>query len=264
MAPAHPYAAYLRPVQPLPPSIRESIDGPPIPAEQVPPLAQIGEELAAPGYAAVETGYGRTRRGVLWVACHTPMPGVDPSDWDWWFGWHSSESARYELWHPGAHRFAALREDRTGISGLSDRERYLGNTSYVDELIGTHVDQLAISFVEPASLGIDAAQIDGTVICGRVGTSLAPVNVGVVVHAVRRTAEGSEMRSRFYLGRPSLRRPDLRAAAGAVRRGPIAPRSPRFPLAFGPHLLQHCAEEMRHLASFLPELRAEYGAQLGD
>ncbi len=251
-------------MRPLPPTIERAIAGEPIPRSQIPPLAAVGRELTAPGYAPVEVGYGRTRWGVLWVACHTPMPGVDPSDWDWWFGWHSAESARYELWHPAAHRFAELRDDRSATPGLTDRERYVGNTSYVDERIGAHVDQLAISFVDPARLGIDPGAIEGTVICGRVGSSLAPVNVGWVIHAVRRTPEGAEMRSRFYLGRPALRRPDPRAAARAVRRGPIAPRSPRFPLAFGPHLLRHCAEEMQHLASFLPELRAQYGAPIGD
>lgn len=260
MSVEHPYAAYLRPVRPADSHVEEAIAAGPIPAREVPPRAGLGTELGASGYAAVETGYGRTRRGELWVACLTRMPGVDPSDWDWWFGWHSTESERYRLWHPDAHRFAALRDDRSGLPQGADRERYVGNTSYVDEVIGGHLDQLAISFFDPARLGIDRAAIDGTVICGRVGTSLAPLNVGYVIHGVRRTAEGSEMRSRFYLGRPGVRRPDVRAAVRALRRGPIPPRSPRFPLSFGPHLLRHCAEEMQHLAGFLPELRAEFDA----
>ena len=31
------------------------------------------------------------------------MPGVTPQMWEWWFGWHGSDSRRYKLWHPRAH-----------------------------------------------------------------------------------------------------------------------------------------------------------------
>ncbi|MFF3411646.1 DAPG hydrolase family protein [Streptomyces sp. NPDC002742] len=26
--------------------------------------------------------------------------GVTAQMWEWWFGWHNTESARYELWFP--------------------------------------------------------------------------------------------------------------------------------------------------------------------
>jgi hypothetical protein len=106
------------------------------------------------------------------------MPGVRPHMWDWWFGWHSSQSARYKLWHPSAHAFASLKEDRTATPGLSDRERYQGNTSYVDEYIGPHLDQLAINFLDPVAEGFPQEALTGTLIYGHVGSSTFPINLG--------------------------------------------------------------------------------------
>ena len=158
-------------------------------------------------------------------------------------GWHSHESARYKLWHPEAHAYASLR----------------GTTSYVDEAIGGKMDQLAISFVEPSRFGIDDSKIDGIVACGRVGSAFLPANVGMVAHAIRSTPTGSEMRSRFYLNVPGARFVDPVAALQALGRGLVLPGSPIFPTSFGATLLQHCGEEMNHLAQFLPELYAEFG-----
>lgn len=187
------------------------------------------------------------------------MPRVAPAMWDWWFAWHSYDGARYKLWHPEAHAYAALRSDRRADPSLTDRQRYRGNTSYVDEYIGGRLDQLAISFQDPACYGIDERRFDGTVICGTVGTALLPVNVGLLVHQVRPTARGAEMRSRFYLNVPGLRGLDPAGISCAVRRGAVLPRSITFDLRFGAALLRHCGEEMNHLARFLPELHAEFG-----
>jgi DAPG hydrolase PhiG domain len=256
---AKPYAKYMKPhVDPPQAHVTAVAAAPPVAAGQVPPRNRLGAELANPGYAPIETGYGRASNGELWVACLTDMPRVEPAMWDWWFGWHSKESARYKLWHPDAHAYAALRDDTTDRAGLTDRQRYRGNVSYVDEYIGGSLDQLAISFVDPAKFGIDERKIDGTVIAGYVGSAYLPVNLGLVVHAVRRTPTGSEMRSRFYLNVPGLRWVDRSAIACAISRGLVLPSSAVFPVRFGAQLLRHCGEEMNHLAGFLPELHAEF------
>lgn len=256
---ARPYAKYMKPhVDPPQPHVPEAIARGPVPAAQIPTRSNLAADMHRSGYSAVETGYGQLPNGELWVACLTDMPGVEPQMWDWWFGWHSKESARYKLWHPDAHAYADLRYDRADAAGLTDQQKYRGNTSYVDEVIDGHLDQLAISFTDPRRFGVDPAKFDGTAICGTVGTALVPVNVGMLCHQVRRTATGAEMRSRFYLNVAGTRSLDLSAIACAIKRGISLPRSVTFDLRFGAALLRHCGEEMNHLAQFLPELHAEF------
>lgn len=177
----------------------------------------------------METGWTRLDNGVTAIACLTDMPGVTAAMWDWWFGWHGRQTARYKLWHPDSHQFSALGEDRGEDRGadrsLTDRERYLDNVSYVDEYIGGEMHRLAIRFFDQTRLGFD--DVPGTThICARVGFSTVPLAHGWLVHQVRPTDRGSEMRSRFFLNHPDL--------------------------------LVHCATEMNHLASFLPQLHAEF------
>lgn len=257
-----PYAKYMKPrVDPPQSQVVDALATGPVPSSQVPARRTLAAEIMRPDYAPVETGYGKTAAGEIWVACLTRMPRVQPEMWDWWFGWHSKESARYKLWHPEAHAYAALRNATADTPGLTDRQRYVNNTSYVDEVIGGHLDQLAIGFRDPGAFGIDARRFDGTAICGTVGTVLAPVNVGVLVHQVRRVPGGSEMRSRFYLNVAGVRAFDAAAFACAISRGISPPASVTFDLPFGAALLRHCGEEMNHLAQFLPELYAEFSGR---
>lgn len=256
---ARPYAKYMKAhTDPPQPHVPAAIARGGVPTSQVPRVRDLADDIHTAGYSPVETGYGRLRTGEVWVACLTDMPRVEPEMWDWWFAWHSTESARYKLWHPDAHAYAALRIDRSGRTDLSDVEKYRDDTSYVDEVIGGHLDQLAITFKDPARYGIDLRRFDGTAICGTVGTALVPVDIGVLCHQVRRTPTGSEMRSRFYLNVPGLRRYDARSVACAFKRGVSFPESVVFDVRFGAALLRHCGEEMNHLAQFLPELYAEF------
>ncbi len=256
---ARPYAKYMKPhVDPPQPHVPEAIARGPVAPALIPARSALAADMHTPGYSAVETGYGKLANGEIWVACLTDMPRVSPEMWDWWFGWHSKESARYKLWHPDAHAYAGLRYDRADAAGLTDQQKYRGNTSYVDESIDGHMDQLAIAFTDPRRFGVDPARFDGTAVCGTVGTALLPVNVGILCHQVRRTATGSEMRSRFYLNVAGTRSLDAAAIACAVKRGISLPRSITFDLRFGAALLRHCGEEMNHLAQFLPELHAEF------
>lgn len=256
---ARPYAKYMKDhVDPPQQQVIDALAAGPTPTAQVPARRTLAADLERPDYAPIETGYGKTSAGEIWVACLTRMPRVEPEMWDWWFGWHSKESARYKLWHPDAHAYAALRNATADTPGLTDKQRYVNNTSYVDEVIGGHLDQLAIGFRDPGAFGINASRIDGTVIAGTVGTVLAPVNVGILAHEVRRVPGGSEMRSRFYLNVAGVRAFDASAFACAISRGISPPQSLTFDVAFGAALLRHCGEEMNHLAQFLPELYAEF------
>jgi len=232
---------------------------------------EVVDHLSRPGYDALETGWTRTSRGTLAVSCLTDMPGVTAQMWDWWFGWHSRDSARYKLWHPGAHQFAAIGDDRSSDRSLSDRQRYHDNVSYVDEYVGQSLSHLAIRFLDPARVGFDE-QPGVTHICARLGTSNFPVGAGWLVHQVRPTDGGSEMRSRFFLGHPeimglpptSTSNPAvsrvLTSRAGRNALKPVIAAISRHQMGnhLGRALVNHCATEMNHLATFLADLYAEF------
>jgi hypothetical protein len=184
---------------------------------------------------------------------------------DWWFGWHGAETERYKLWHPQAHLFSQMRYERAKLSGLADRQRYIGNTSYVDEYVGPTIQRLAISFHEPRDFGFAEHSFKGagvsTAICARVGFSDRPIDTGYLVHLIRETPEGCEMRSRFWLGEVHLRNLRERNPIDRVL-GSRFVRGLLLPDRLSRDLLIHCAEEMNHLASFLPALFAqETGAE---
>nr|WP_272926600.1 hypothetical protein [Streptomyces sp. SID5914] len=221
--------------------------------------------MSRPGYHAMETGWTRVPGGYV-VCCLTDMPGVTAEMWDWWFGWHSTESARYKLWYPNAHQFAAIGEDRSSDRTLTDRQRYIDNVSYVDEYVGGALHRLAVRFTDPTRLGFDDPAPGNAVICARFGLSQQPLAVGWGVHQVRPTSHGVEMRSRFFLndprlldlpgrGAPLLASPPARALGKAALPRLIAKAMGH---SFGRDMLYHCAAEMNHLASFLPSLYEEF------
>ncbi|WP_280272384.1 DAPG hydrolase family protein [Nocardia wallacei] len=255
---SQPYSRFMTEhTLPAPVTVSTAHDGPPIAADLIPEFPLLSEDLVASGYSVVETGYGRTRSGALWVAVHTPMPRVTAAMWDWWFGWHSIESARYKLWHPDAHMFAA-----TTVGNAADRipgrPAYIGTVSYVDEYIGPKLQQLAIAFQDPRAHGLDVPD-DHTLVFARVGSAVAPIDLGWLAHQVRPVPGGSEMRSRFYLDMYGLHVPDAEQAANAVQRGAaLDPRDLVLDLPLARDLLLHCGQEMNHLAQFLPELYAQF------
>lgn len=199
----------------------------------------------------------RNPDGTLLVACLTEMPGVTPEMWDWWFGWMGGSTERYQLWHPAAHLFSAIERDQSNAADW--RDRYVGNAHLVEEYIGTDVHKLRIAFVAPERFGFDPAQVDarGTAICGRTGLLGKPVRVGHLVHFVRAVDGGAVMESRFFLGRVEI---DLPLIGGwmARRANRAGARQQAITDQFGLDLLRHCAEEMNHLARFLPELFARF------
>ena len=245
---------------PAPAPVCRAFDGPPLDPASIPAFATITRDLWPTGYSTIETGYGRKADGVVFVAVRTEMPRVSAAMWDWWFGWHSVESARYKLWHPDAHQYASSKADRTSLP-IGDREKYVGNTSYVDELVGPKLQQLGIDFRDPRGHGFTVPS-DQTVVFGRVGSSIAPVDLGWLAHQVRPVPGGAEMRSRFYLNMRGLHTPNLRQATRAVRRGvSLDPADLSLGLEVARDLLLHCGQEMNHLAGFLPELHREFAVR---
>lgn len=269
---AKPYAKYFRTTtRPVRDEIVYALTAGMSPTEYGYPLTDAVDRLAAPGYDNLETGWTKLENGVIFVAVHTPMPGVTPEMWDWWFGWHGSETARYKLWYPDAHQFSAVGENRSHNRELTDRQRYIDNVSYVDEYIGGVLQPLAIRFLDPRKLGFP--DIPGTThICARVSLSSLPVAFGWLIHQVRATADGAEMRSRFFLNTPATlalpRRalpPTTAARFLTTQPGRLLAKAAAkpavnhlMPATLGADMVHHCAAEMNHLAGFLPQLHEEF------
>jgi hypothetical protein len=256
-----PFGAFYQPeMAPLPGHVVEALHHGP---QSGPTLLAFGDArtILDEGYHHTENGYGVLRDGSIHVSVRADMPDVTPPMWSWWFGWHGCDSRRYKLWHPRAHVYAAWNDgDDAGRRG---RQRYIGRTSFVDEYIGSTLSRVAIQFVAPAALGLDPARLtdeSATVaVCARLGSSDLPVDVGWFVHHVRATTNGSEMRSRFWLGRPHIAPRNNNRFTSFVR--PVAARKLGVSAASARDLMVHCAQEMNHLAGFLPALYERFGDQ---
>jgi hypothetical protein len=242
-----PFAEFFQPeMAALPTHVVTALDHGPQ-AEPTLPAFDDAAGLLDDGYQPTENGYGVLRDGGLQVSVRTDMPGVEPAMWAWWFGWHGSDARRYKLWHPRAH--VSARWSDTGADG-----RYVGRTSLVQEYLGSTFTRPAIRFVEPATLGLRSVG-DAIAICARLGSADIPVDVGWLIHHVRATADGAEMRSRFWMGG---RHVSLRAGKSLADRTLRVFAARQLP---DPRdLLVHCAQEMNHLAGFLPALFARFGS----
>ncbi len=252
-----PYARFLNPqLAPLQDHIRVALHRGPVPEPLLPRIEAASENLfgSAP---VLEDGFALTTDGAMHVTARTDMPGVTPAMIDWWFGWHSDSPERYKLWHPQAHVHAAwLAPPPAGSRG---RARYVGNTAIVDEYIGGNLIRAAIRFVNPETLGFTDPSLDNpeqaTIVCARTGLGDFPIDVGYLAHQVRRTATGSEMRSRFWIGGRYATGRGGPVVAVLARAGRLVMRPTE---ADARALFVHCAEEMQHLASFLPGIFGEF------
>lgn len=254
-----PYAKYFNPIMaPLPAHAQDALLHGPVAAALLPSLHDA-PQLLMPGDSALEDGFGLHPDGSLHIAIRTDMPGVSPAMVDWWFGWHSAEPARYKLWHPRAHVHAQW--GGADPPGKSGRERYVGRVSFVDEYIGSQLNHVAIAFLPPAALGFDEQALadpeQATAVCARIRFAEHPIDIGYLVHHVRRSADGrgSQLRSRFWLGGPYAAVRAGGPLSGLLTQVLRRARSPRP--AEGHELLVHCSQEMSHLATFLPALYSE-------
>jgi len=217
-------------------------------------------QLLEPGYLPLENGFTRLANGQVFVATLTKMPRVTSEMIDWWFGWHYMESQRYKLWHPRAHLLNRAERMVGGDPALSDREKYLHNPNYVTEYVGGDLLDITIAFSE-ASDFLDVSRFEGagvgTAICGAVGLQNTPLILGNLIHLIRETEDGCEMRSRFWLGKIELSGvPGARVLSKIASTRFVAKRA--VPIQQGRDMVVHCGMEMNHLASFLPDLYADY------
>ena len=248
-----PYAAFYSPdMDPLQDQVAEALLIGAQAPELLPPVSEA-PRMQEPGYGPMETGYTRAPDLSIRVFCLTQMPRVSPQMWDWWFGWHGCEAQRYKLWHPKAHVEAKWAD------GQLD-ERYIGRTSLITEYLGPTLAKAAISFVRPSVLGLDEARLadDGEVaICARVGIPGTPLKGGWLLHQIRPVEGGSEMRSRMWFGGENSALGDSPSGLSSALMWLLRPAT-RLMLPDPAELLVHNAQEMAHLAGFLPELYKEF------
>ncbi len=223
------------------------------------PITEANQLLES-GYLALENGFTRLDNGQVFVATLTKMPGVTGKMIDWWFGWHYMETQRYKLWHPRAHQANRAERMHGDDPNLSDREKYLNNPNYVTEYVGADSIDIVITFSEPAVF-FDVSRFAeagiSTAVCGRVGYQRSPLVFGLLIHLIRETEDGCEMRSRFWLGKVELQGLSPGGTVNRIARSKFVARR-AVPLTMGRDMVVHCAMEMNHLASFLPALYADY------
>jgi DAPG hydrolase PhiG domain len=234
--------------------------GPMDPADALP--ASAPERLLEPGELPAETGWCRLADGCGYTAVRTPMPGVDGEMLDWWFEWHPHDPLRYRVWYPGAHADISF-EPAPAAPAESTAKPYWNTFNGPLEDIGLGMQRLRIRFLDPVEFGFPEHALRdpsvATIVCGVVGDERRRAWHTRLCHFARRTPDGVELRSRFWLGAElrlfsasALASPVNRVLSSAAVRRRLVPR--RAPLA----MARHCAAEFANLASLLPQLYGEY------
>jgi hypothetical protein len=236
----------------------------PMRVEDVLRVEDIGS-LLDPGYHRVENGYCELPDGSGYVASRVRFPGCTGEMYRWWFWWHAVESARYTLWYPHNH-IACHPVDREPLTrpGLSHEQRYVGTTHEVDEYIGPERLEVAIRFVDPAALGLDTRRFREAGIvghaCARVSLRRSSLEAVTMVHLARKTDDGIEQRSRYWLGHDTR----LRLLGGSLSVDAIGSTLGLKRRLAGARVayeqLLHDQIEFTHLSTFLADIHGEFGS----
>ena len=200
------------------------------------------------GYLPGELGWTVFPDGSATLANITPMPGVTPEMFDWWFAWHGLAPMRYKIWNREQHYYCLTQNPEKALDkSLSMKERYWDTTHDVEEDCNMGKEKLLINFRNPADIGFDPEKLKdfkGTIVCA--GNEQSPT---IMCHFVRPTADGCELRTRFWMGQSVINgKPKC-----------ILPPGVQFPAEPVKALLMHNIKEFTHLASILPELYEEFG-----
>jgi len=237
------YKYFQRDIAPTPPEIAEKImkcdfD----PAGGLHPTKM--NDLFNDGYLPGEFGIYPLEDGGVMTANLTPMPGVTAEMFDWWFAWHGLNSLRYKIWDKDEHYFVQTQNIEQALdSSLSMKERYWNTTHVIRESLLPDQPPVSVrlNFVPPAYVGFDPEKLKdfkGTIVC--------TPGPAIMVHFFRPTADGGELRTRFFMGY-------------IAREGKIE-RLGGFPgnVDGAKVMLMHNVKEFTNLAKILPEVYAEF------
>lgn len=256
-----PYAKYWKPkMDPMPDHITHALHHGAESAEFGFTTDKV-DIMAEPGYLPLENGYTTLPNGQVFVAVLTEMPRATGAMMDWWMGWHYMEAQRYKLWHPRSHVLNRTEEMIGDDPDKSDKEKYL-TTHYVTEYIANRREDITITFAEPTTWfsDLDALAANGITasICGQVGIQGTPITIGHLLHQIREVPGGSEMRSRFWIGKPELANSKPNGLINRFLGSKLFAKIALPKVDIGREMVVHCAMEMNHLAKFLPELYYDY------
>lgn len=219
-------------------------------------------QLFDKGYLLTENGFCRNEDGSAYIAVLTKMPKVKIDMINWWFWWHAAEGARYQIWYPDMHYdisadFQGAYED----TSKTYQERLYLSTHLVTEDIGLGKDKLLIDFMDPVDFGFDKDKLNpdkNTIICARVGSPSKGAWATEMCHFVRRTEEGVEMRSRFWIGNKIYRMGGFAQGFLNTILNSNFVRKKLIPKEIGKCMFHHCSQEYHNLAEILPMVYEEY------
>ena len=239
------YKYYELDMVPAPPEKYAMAEKPADPALALHPSDM--NKLFDEGYLPLEVGFCNLPDGGGTLANLTPMPGVTPEMFDFWFAWHGVEPMRYKIWNHDDHYYCLTQNmDRALDKSLSLKERYWDTTHHVEEDVGMGKEKIFINFRNPVDIGFDPvklADFKGTIVCA--GNEHSPT---IMCHFLRPVEGGCELRTRFWMGYSVI--------DGKPKK--ILPDGVQFPLEPVQALLRHNIKEFTNLAAILPKVYAEF------
>ena len=182
------------------------------------------------------------------VAVRTPMPKVKADMVRWWFSDFLQSTEHYSWWHPKDHVWMDWENKKLGEN--------IGSSHLVHEYIGGELSKLRIQFVNSAEFfGYEVNDENTFVICARVGLLEENINIAKMCHVVINTIDGSEMRTRFWLGHIAKREGNktISSIQGFIGNTALA-RLFVLDKQIAEDLKRHAKEEMKYLADLLPTL----------
>jgi hypothetical protein len=182
--------------------------------------------------------------GTGYISNLVQMPGVTGEMFDWWFAWHGLDNLRYTIWDREDHyRAESMQKEKGRNPFLSYKERYWDTTHRIYEDVGMGPQDILINFKNPGDLGFDVSKI-GTPACS---TIVCSSGGAIMCHFVRDTKDGSELRTRFWMGYGVI--------DGKLKKSiPDGISMPEFPLRA---LNLHNIKEFTNLAVLLPQIFPE-------
>jgi len=187
-------------------------------------------ELLKPGYLPLETGYLRLEDGRLLAAVLNRVIGCNAEMILWWLKRRKSQD-EFKRWHPAEHVSMDYRDGFTFAVHDRGGQRIEARLEEQDPSVHFDAAKLANSDISGIS-------------CSRGGPAGQDFWAMHVIHVMRDTDWGCEVKTRFWLGdidppKPQMT-PEIRAAM--------------FPDDMAEWQIRHASEEYMYLAGFLPDL----------